>query len=82
MATNRKQTDFIASDEGQRIRQELSDMLTNQGYTTESTYNTNSDLYPDNKIPFVEKHMHYIATHPSVDPNHYLANLRLITKVR
>lgn len=82
MAANRKQTDFIASEEGMRIRQELVAMLSNQGYTTESTYNANSDLYPDNQIPFVEKHMHYIATHPSVDPNHYLANLRLITKVR
>lgn len=82
MATTRKQTDFIASEEGVRIRQELVAMLGNQSYTTESTYNANSDLYPDNQIPFVEKHMHYIATHPSVDPNHYLANLRLITKVR
>jgi len=82
MATNRKQSDFIASEEGIRIRQELTAMLSNQSYTTESTYIANSERYPDNQIPFVEKHMHYIATHPSVDPNHYLANLRLITKVR
>jgi hypothetical protein len=82
MATNRKQSDFIASEEGVRIRQELTAMLSNQSYTTESTYIANSERYPDNQIPFVEKHMHYIATHPSVDPNHYLANLRLITKVR
>ena len=82
MATNKRQADFVNSEEGLQIKEELLAMLRNNGYTTESSYSTNGDLYPDNQIPFIEKHMHYLTSHPSVDPSHYLANLRLITRVR
>lgn len=82
MATNKRQSDFITSEEGQQIKQALLSMLENEQYSTESSYSTNADLYPDNLIPFIDKHMHYLTSHPSVDPAHYLANLRLITRVR
>jgi hypothetical protein len=82
MATNKRQADFVDSEEGQQIKRELLAMLQNEQYSTESSYSTNGDLYPDNLRPFIDKHMHYLTSHPSVDPAHYLANLRLITRVR
>jgi len=50
--------------------------------TRASSYSANSDLYPDNQIPFVEKHLAYLMDHPKVDYTQYLANLRLMLKVR
>ncbi len=82
MANNKRQADFIASAEAQEIRKQLLDMLENGKYTTESSYSTDTEQYPDSMIPFIEKHMRYLTTHPSVDPAHYLANLRLMTRVR
>lgn len=82
MATTKRQADFVSSEEGQQIKQALESMLDNEKYSTESSYSTNGDLYPDNVMPFIDKHMHYLTSHPSVDPAHYLANLRLITRVR
>ncbi len=82
MATTKRQADFVISEEGLQIKEELLAMLENDKYSTEASYSTNGDLYPDNLIPFIDKHMGYLTTHPSVDPAHYLANLRLITRVR
>lgn len=45
-----------------------------------TTYSANTDLYPDNQMPFVDKHYDYLLKHPDVDPDQYLANLRLMLK--
>lgn len=48
---------------------------------SDATYSPNANDYPDNKLPFVEYHLHYLRTHKLVNPDHYLSNLRLkITK--
>ena len=49
---------------------------------TVSSYSANAELYPDGQIPFVEKHIAYLMSHPSVSHDHYLANLRLMLKKR
>lgn len=82
MAISKRQADFITSEEGIQVRQELQSMFENDQYNTESSYSTNGELYHDNLRPFIDKHMDYLATHPSVDLHHYLANLRLMTRVR
>jgi hypothetical protein len=51
-------------------------------YHTASAYTPNSELYPDNRIPFEEKHMAYIVNHPALDARVYLANVKLMTRVR
>lgn len=82
MATLKKRVSFFESEEGVEVKQTLRRMAKDGAFNTESTYNANAEKYPDHLISFVEKHMHYLNTHPSIDPNHYLANLRLMTRIR
>ena len=51
-------------------------------YNTGSSYSANSIQYPDNLIPFVDKHVNYLNAHPGLDPSQYIANLRLITRIK
>lgn len=80
--SQKKRPNFYESAEATTIKETLVAMQTNALYTTDPSYSANTDKYPDHIRSFVEKHMEYLHTHPSVDPNQYLANLRLITKVR
>lgn len=82
MATYKKKLDFFATEEGREFEQELLTMAKDVAYNTKPSYSANSELYPDNLIPFVEKHKAYIRNHPKTDPRHYLANLRLIVRSR
>lgn len=49
-------------------------------HSVKSTYNANSELYPDNQMPFRDKHYDYLLKHPDVNPDQYLSNLRLMLK--
>jgi len=82
MSTFKKRINFKESEEGAAVKQALSKMALDNTYTTESSYNANEMLYPDHDMSFVEKHMHYLSTHQNVNPQQYLSNLRLMTRVR
>lgn len=82
MPTLKKRVNFFESTEGLEIKNTLMQMALDQAYNTESSYSANSETYPDNLIPFVAKHMSYLNAHPSTDPQHYISNLRLMTRVR
>lgn len=82
MSTASKKINFIDSDEGQATRQQLLDMVADDAYMTDSSYSANGALYPDNLIPFVDKHMEYLRSHPTTNPQQYLSNLRLVTRLR
>jgi hypothetical protein len=82
MPTIKKKTDFFVSEEGMEIKRILNSMTMDDSYNTDSSYSANSVLYPNNLIPFVDKHMNYLYTHPSTNPQHYISNLRLVTKIR
>lgn len=77
-----KKKNFFGSEEAIAIEQMLRLMSKDNAYNTTSSYSANITEYPDNLIPFVDKHMNYLKAHPSLDPHHYLANLRLMTKLR
>jgi len=65
------------------VREKLREMERDLSLNTRiSSYSANSELYPDNQIPFVEKHIAYLMSHPKVVPEQYLSNLRLMLKVR
>lgn len=81
MAT-KQSTLFLESEEGQTIRRQLEKMVASSQYNTTSTYSSKTDIYSDNLIPFVDKHLNYLTSHPSLNPTLYLANLRLMTKLR
>lgn len=82
MSVQKKADAFLSSLAGAEVRKSLVAMSESATYNTQATYSTDSTLYPDNLIPFVDKHMNYLSKHPATDPVQYLANLRLMTKVR
>jgi hypothetical protein len=73
---------FFESEEGLEIRNKLRQMMIDDTYKTVSSYTPNAEQYPDNLMPFVDKHMNYLYVHPRLDSGIYLNNLRLMTRVR
>ena len=80
MASTPKRSDFVTSEAGVAALATLQEMAKNSNFKTVAGYSANSELYPDNVIPFVDKHMKYLQSHPTVNTDHYLANLKLMTK--
>lgn len=64
------------------IKLTLQHMAKDSTYNTKPSYSANIVQYPNNLIPFTDKHMNYLYMHPAIDPYHYIANLRLMTRVR
>lgn len=64
------------------IRRVLRAMELDQAYNTKSSYSANETLYPNHVMSFTEKHMAYLKARPTLKPEHYLANLRLLIKKR
>jgi hypothetical protein len=73
---------FLDSQEAKDIKQKLQLMVASTLYNTESSFTTNGVQYPDQLMPFADKHLNYLNNHPKVDSNMYLANLRLMTRIR
>lgn len=72
--------DFFETEDGVEIERILRRMATDETYHTKSSYSANGEQYPDHQISFVEKHKRYLRTHPTTNPRHYIANLRLMTR--
>jgi hypothetical protein len=82
VANLKKRIDFLDSEEGKSIKRSLLDMIADKKYNTPSSYSTNINDYPDNLIPFLDKHINCLNTHPQLDANKYIANLKLMTRLR
>lgn len=82
MPTVPKKNNILNSLEGQKIRDELALLEADPAYRTETSFTANGVDYPDHVMPFVEKHMLYLSKHAELNPQHYLANLRLKIKIR
>jgi len=82
MPTYKKKSDFFETEAGVEFKEILRQMAQDKKYKTGPSYSANVDLYPDHLIPFVNKHVDYVRSHPGTDPQHYLANLRLMTRVK
>jgi len=81
MPTYKKKSDFFQTEEGVEFIEQLKKIDADATYSTDASFSANTILYPDHRIPFVNKHIDYIKNHPSTDPQHYLSNLRLMTRV-
>ncbi len=69
--------------EDAHVREALIKMDQDPNLNTRSmSFSANTELYPDNQMPFVDKHMAYLMQRPKLDPEQYLANLRLMLKTR
>ncbi len=82
MATFKKKTSFQTDEDINETQSELEMMVDNVIYNTQPSFSANTDQYPNNEIPFIDKHMQYLRTHKGIDPRHYIANLRLMTRKR
>lgn len=82
MASQKTRNDFPTTEEGIAVKEQLSQMTSNISYNTTSSYSTNTERYPDNLIPFVDKHMNYLISHPALESSKYMANVKLITRRR
>lgn len=82
MPTTTKRGNFTESDTGRHALASLTTIEGDIRFQTDSSYSANGDKYPDKLIPFVDKHMKYLSEHQSVNLEHYLANLRLMTRIR
>jgi hypothetical protein len=82
MATANKRINFFESEEGLAVRESLKQMTTNNAFRTGASYSANTIQNPTNSVSFIDKHMRYLSSHPSISTDHYLANLRLITRIR
>jgi len=60
------------------IRQTLTSMVSDDKLKTEPTYSHDSA----HLVTFFEKHLTYLKNHPKVNPEHYLANLHTMIKIR
>lgn len=78
MRTTLSQQKFLDSDVAVAIREQLEKMLADGAFNTTSSYAATRE---DN-MPFVEKHMNYLSDHPKLNPQHYVANLRLMTRIK
>jgi hypothetical protein len=58
----------------------LESMKADPAFITESAYRVNAELWPGNRISFIDSHVTYLKAHPTVNPKHYLANLKLMLR--
>ena len=79
VSSNQYRLKFIDSETAFEIKEQLRVMEDDPKYHTKSSY---SPTCEGSDISFVDKHFAYISTHPAVNPQMYVANLRLMTKVR
>jgi hypothetical protein len=79
MATYKK-SNLFDTEEGTEIMRALRKMVADSDFSTDASYSADSTSYPDNLIPFIDKHVNYLKQHQNVNPQHYLSNLRLMTK--
>lgn len=73
---------LVTPEDVQRVENELRTMLEDDHYNTVSSYIASTEIYTNHQIPFIEKHMAYLRSHPKVNPDQYLSNLRMMTKIR
>ena len=78
MRTTISQQKFLDSEEAIRIKTALEKMVDDPAFNTEPTYTTGADP----SWSFVDKHMTYLSEHPKLSPQHYLSNLRLMTRLK
>lgn len=65
----------VSEDE---IVAELASLEANSTYVTKPAYRGNVEKWPNHQISFIDFHLGYLKTHATLDPRHYIANLRLM----
>lgn len=61
----------------EEARELLLKMESSPSYITESAYRANAELWPKNRMPFIEVHLEYLRSYPQISTKDYISNLRL-----
>ena len=67
MALQKTRKGFLDTEEGKEFKRQLKLMKSNDAYNTSPSYSADNMHYPDNLIPFVDKHMIYLINHPALE---------------
>lgn len=67
---------FYASEECISARMALQKLVDSPQYNTDSSY------FDSQALGFVDRHLHYLSTHPTTLVDGYISNLKLMTRVR
>jgi len=78
MANTASAQKFLDSKQAEDIRETLIEMMNDPNFNTESLYSTAAG----EKQLFVDKHLRYLSLHTNLNTDHYLSNLRLMTRIR
>jgi hypothetical protein len=66
----------------QEILSSLKRMDADPHLATPPVFTINAAEWPDNRMPFVQYHAHYLQTHKLTQPAGYLSNLKLMLQSR
>jgi len=78
MANSVSAQKFLDSQEAVILRETLMNMMDDPNFNTEALYSTAAG----EKQLFVDKHIRYLSQHTNLNTDHYLSNLRLMTRIR
>jgi hypothetical protein len=73
VAMSPAQKRFFASEECKEARLAL------QSLVDSTQHDTNSEYYRENMRRFVDRHLHYLSTHPGTKLDGYISNLKIMT---
>ncbi len=73
---------FLQAPESIDVVQTLRNMMEDEAFNTPSSFSADTTVYPDNQMPFIDKHRNYLNKHPKLNPEHYLSNLKLMARKR
>jgi hypothetical protein len=82
MSGYNKKPNFAETEEGIEVKQVLRAMVADPSYNTQPGYSADVTLYPNHSKPFEDVHMDYLRARPATDRQHYLSNLRLMTRIK
>lgn len=71
--------DLMSLDDAKAVLQSFED---DPSMITAGRYSPLAEEWPDSIMPFSEIHLGYLRKNKTVDPAHYLSNLRLMIHVR
>lgn len=67
---------FLESEDGKWLREELQSMVDSPAYNTRPTFTTATI----SERTFVDKHMEYMCKYPYINHRQYVSNLKLKTR--
>jgi hypothetical protein len=64
----------------EEVKIALEKMVKDPCMITKPGFRANKELWPNQKIPFVQMHLEYLKKRPQINPEHYLSNLKLMIR--